>query len=103
MSDVDEHPVEQAIRKSHCSHADKGKESHFCVGTCTITPQGVKLECKACGSEDLPIAPFETLPEVQLVKKLLDALGIDYHMLSPEAKARAARVAKEWTGKRSPW
>lgn len=102
-ADAEEHQVEQAIRRSHCSHEDKGKASHFCVGTCTISPQGLKLECRACGNDERPIAPLETLPETRLVRRLLDELGIDWNMLTPEAKARAANVAKTWTDNRSPW
>lgn len=95
-----EHAVEQAIRRSHCSHNDRDDPQHQCIGTCLITPQGVKLDCKACGDDDRPIAPTETLPEVRLVRAVLDALGIAYDALSPEYKARAAEAAKRWMGTR---
>lgn len=91
-----DHPIEQAIRRSHCSHADRDVPSHQCVGTCFITPQGVSLACKACGDDTRPIAPSNTLPETRLVRAVLDALGISYDALSPEYKARAAQVAKHW-------
>lgn len=96
-----DHPVEQAIRRSHCSHADRDEPQHQCVGTCLITPQGLTLTCKACGDDARAIAPSDTLPETQLVRSLLDALGISYDALSPEYKDRAADVAKHWM-KRSP-
>jgi hypothetical protein len=95
-----DHPVEQAIRRSHCSHKDRDDPQHQCVGTCLITPQGVTLACKACGDDDRAIAPTETLPETKLVRAVLDALGISYDALSPEYKARAAEVAKRWMGTR---
>jgi hypothetical protein len=97
---VKDHAVEQALRKSHCSHEKRDDEAHQCIGTCLITPQGVTLDCKACGGDDRTIAPAETLPETKLVRAVLDALGIDYSALSPEYKARAANAAKTWMGAR---
>jgi hypothetical protein len=90
------HHVEQAIRRSHCSHADRDDPRHQCVGTCLITQQGVTLACKACGDDARPIAPSDTLPETKLVRAVLDTLGISYDALAPEYKARAAQVAKRW-------
>jgi hypothetical protein len=95
-----DHLVEQAIRRSHCAHEHRDDEAHQCVGSCLITPQGVKLECKACGNDDRLIAPADTLPETRLVRAVLDALGIEYKALSPEYQARAAEVAKRWLGDR---
>jgi hypothetical protein len=91
-----DHPVEQAIRRSHCSHAERENPQHQCIGTCLITPQGITLTCKACGDDEQPIAPTETLPETRLVRAVLDALGISYDALAPEYKACAAEVAKRW-------
>lgn len=96
-----DHPVEQAIRRSHCSHADRDDPAHACVGSCLIGPQGLTLTCKACGNDERPIAPSEVLAETKLVRSVLDALGISYDALSPEYKARAAEVAKRWM-RRSP-
>lgn len=93
---TNEHAVEQAIRRSHCAHADREHPQHQCVGTCLITPQGLTLNCKACGPDQRTIAPADTLPEIKLVRVLLDALGIAYDVLSPESKARAADAAKRW-------
>ncbi len=91
-----DHPVEEAIRRSHCSHKDRDAAHHQCIGTCLISPQGVTLDCKACGSDDRPIAPSDTLPETKLVRAVLDALGITYDALAPQYQARAAEVAKKW-------
>lgn len=91
-----DHPVEQAIRRSHCSHKDRDDAHHQCVGTCLITPQGLTLTCKACGDDEQAIAPLDTLPETRLVRAVLDALGISFDALAPEYKARAADVAKRW-------
>lgn len=95
-----DHPVEQAIRRSHCSHTDRDSSRHQCVGSCLITAQGVTLACKACGGDDRPIAPADILPETKLVRAVLDALGITYDALAPEYKARAAEVAKHWMSTR---
>jgi hypothetical protein len=95
-----DHRVEQALRRSHCSHERRDDEGHQCVGTCLITQQGVTLDCKACGKDDRPIAPAEILPETKLVRAVLDALGIEYEALSPEYKDRAAQAAKHWMGSR---
>lgn len=95
-----DHPVEQALRRSHCSHADREDPKHQCIGTCLITPQGVTLNCKACGDDTRPIAPSDTLPETRLVRAVIEALGISYDALAPEYKARAAMVAKRWMAER---
>ncbi len=93
---MNDHPVEQAIRRSHCSHADRDDPDHQCVGTCLITAQGVTLACKACGDDDRPIAPAEVLPETRLVRAVLDAIGIEFDALAPDRRARAAEAAKRW-------
>lgn len=92
--------VEQALRRSHCSHKDRDDDAHQCVGACLITLQGVTLTCKACGDEERPIAPPEGLPETRLVRSVLEALGIAYDALSPEYKERAAAAAKRWMHER---
>ena len=95
-----EHPVEQAIRRSHCAHADSSDPQHPCVGSCLITPQGVTLTCKLCGDDERTIAPAETLPETRLVREVLDAIGIELGALAPERRARAAEAAKRWMAAR---
>jgi hypothetical protein len=96
------HPVEQAIRRSHCAHADSSDSKHPCVGSCLITPQGVTLTCKLCGDDERGIAPAETLPESRLVREVLDAIGIELDALAPERRARAAEAAKRWMVARRP-
>jgi hypothetical protein len=91
-----DHPVEQAVRRSHCSHKDRDDPQHQCVGTCLITSHGVTLDCKACGSDERTIAPADTLSETRLVRAVIDALGMSYDALAPEYKARAAQAAKRW-------
>lgn len=95
-----DHPIEQALRRSHCSHADRDEPQHQCIGSCLITPVGMTLSCKACGSDDRAIASSDLLPETKLVRAVLDALGISYDVLSPEYKARAAKVTKRWMSTR---
>ena len=90
------HPVEQALRRSHCAHTDRDDAQHQCVGTCLITPQGVTLTCRACGDDDRAIAPAEILPETKLVRAVLEAIGIELDALAPDRKARAAETAKRW-------
>ena len=41
-----DHPVEQAIRRSHCAHKDRNEPQHQCIGTCLITPQSVRNKRK---------------------------------------------------------
>lgn len=94
------HPVEQALRRSHCAHADSSNPQHPCVGSCLITPQGVKLTCKLCGDDERGIAPVETLPESRLVREVLDAIGIELGALAPERQACAAEAAKRWMAAR---
>ena len=95
-----EHPVEQAVRRSHCAHGDRSDPQHPCVGSCLITPQGVTLTCKLCGDDTRPIAPAETLPETRLVREIFDVIGFEFNALAPERKARAVDVAKRWLAMR---
>jgi hypothetical protein len=95
-----EHTIEQAVRRSHCAHADREDSHHQCIGTCHITPQGLTLDCKACGKDERSIAPADLLPETKLVRIVLDALGISYDALTPEYKARAANAARSWMDRR---
>src|SRR4029077_13145618 len=90
------HPVEQAIRRSHCAHADGSDPQHPCVGSCLITPQGVTLTCKLCGDDERTIVPAETLPESRRVREILDVIGIELDALAPERRARAVEVARRW-------
>jgi hypothetical protein len=93
---MNDHPVEQAIRRSHCAHAQRDDPSHACVGSCHITPQGLTLTCKACGNDERPITPAEVLPETKLVRTVLAAVGIDYDAIAAERRADAVETAKRW-------
>lgn len=83
----------QGLRKSHCSRGDSA--DHECVGTCTITRDGVQLDCKLCGADAQHIAPSELLPETKLARRVLAAAGLDWHSLSPEAKRDATAAARK--------
>lgn len=91
-----DHPVEQAIRRSHCAHAERDDPHHQCVGSCHITPQGMTLTCKVCSDDDRPIAPAEILPETKLVRAVLDAVGVEYDAITPERQAHAVEATKRW-------
>lgn len=91
-----DHLVEQAIRRSHCSHADRDDPHHQCVGSCLITAQGMTLSCKACGDDAREIAPAALLPEARLVLAILSAIGLEYDAITPDRKARAAEIVKRW-------
>jgi hypothetical protein len=84
--------IAQELRKSHC---DRGKDAgHACVGTCTITPAGIELSRKLCGSGDeLIYQPMSWDPAVIAAKSTLDAAGLDFDALSPERQVEVIRVA----------
>lgn len=74
----------QALRVAHCAKAG----DHPCVGTCTITPSGVELQCKVCGEGREPVAPAESLDEVRVAKVALSGLGVDWDAIAPETQRR---------------
>jgi hypothetical protein len=80
---IDLEAFAQSLRVSHCS---RGDADHPCVGTCTITPRGVELDCKLCGSDKQPIEPNETLPSTRKAKRIVEAAGLDWSCLSDETK-----------------
>lgn len=80
----------QGLRKSHCSRADDAL--HECVGTTTITKDGVTLACKLCGSDDRPIAPAELLRETRIARAVVEAAGIDWDCLSARTRRAAVDV-----------
>lgn len=80
-------PVEQALRKSHCSNG--GKE-HACVGTCTITPRGVELDCSLCGKDKHPnSSPNEWLAD--RAASILHAAGMRFASLSEDTRMEVLR------------
>jgi hypothetical protein len=58
------------------------------------------LTCKACGDDDRPIAPAETLPETRLLRAILDTIGIELDAITPDRRARAAEAVRRWMGTR---
>lgn len=82
----------QTLRRAHCAHEHAGQEQHACIGTCTITRDGVKLDCKACGSDVQPIAP--TASESRVARAVVEAAGLAWDALTPESQ-RAACAAAE--------
>lgn len=81
----------QDLRVAHCA---RGAADHPCVGTCTITPTGVELQCKICGNGSEPIAPSETLDEVRVAKAVLAGLGVDWSTLAPSAQRTIYSMVK---------
>ena len=84
--------VEQAIRKSHCSYDGKDKDTHQCVGECTITRNGVKLSCSLCGTEDRTVLPGTLTKYVPIARKVLYRAGVSWFSLDTEAMADACNA-----------
>lgn len=91
MTDMSE--VAQAVRRSHCSHEERGQPGHQCVGVCKIGPRGVELECGTCGNDTHDRAP-DRAPATVLAREILEAAGLQWDALSPDAQARAVAVAR---------
>lgn len=72
----------QSLRVAHCARTG----DHPCAGTCTITPAGVELACKICGSGEEPIAPPLACDEVRVAIATLSGLGVDWDALSPQTQ-----------------
>lgn len=89
---IQEHAIEQAIRISHCSN--KGKE-HACVGVCTITKDGVNLDCSLCGKDNLPWYQTSEWLESRAIA-ILVAAGLDFFKLETGVKVAVVReIAKD--------
>lgn len=71
----------QEIRKAHCSASATAE--HPCVGTCSITPDGMTLSCKLCDSEDIPLRPGASIAR-QRVQTLLEILGLEWDAIAGE-------------------
>lgn len=82
----------QQLRRAHCAHADARDPEHVCVGICTITRDGVGLDCKLCGpgGEQLEPPSYKSAA----VRRIFAAVGIDWTSLTLEAR-RAAVAAYE--------
>jgi hypothetical protein len=83
----------QGLRKAHCSR--DGDELHECVGICTITRTGVQLDCKLCGNDSQLIAPSVLLIETTIAKRVLAAVGLEWHALTPERKRAAVDAVRK--------
>lgn len=83
----------QAIRKSHCSRSEA---PHDCVGSCTITPSGLKLECGLCGTDLQPAVGFSDQKVAARARTILAAAGLDWDRLGAETQvAVLAEVRKD--------
>jgi hypothetical protein len=75
--------IEQALRRSHCSNT--GKE-HACIGTCTITKDGIELECSLCGTDKRQNIEGVNEWLSDRASAVLHAAGMRYASLSDETK-----------------
>lgn len=83
-------PFAEMLRRAHCAHAAAQDPGHACVGTCTISREGVKLDCKPCGAGEEPLAPHET--EAADARAVIEAAGMTWTSLTPEARRAAVDV-----------
>ncbi len=77
--------VEQAIRVSHCSNKEEG--AHACIGVCTITPTGIKLDCTKCGSDTLKNHDPNLWLHDRAVR-IFSAAGIEFENLAESIQAK---------------
>lgn len=82
----------QQLRRAHCAHTDASNSDHECIGSCTITRDGVRLDCAACGpgGEPLELPSYKSTA----VRRIFAAVGIDWTSLTLEAR-RSAVAAYE--------
>lgn len=93
MSLLDGQSVEQAIRRSHCSHDNRDDPDHGCAGTCTITAKGVTLECSLCGDDFRDRYPYR-VGAGERAKGIVEAAGVRWDSLSDRARQRAAEAVE---------
>lgn len=79
--------IEQSVRMSHCSN--RGKE-HACIGVCTISREGIELNCTLCGSDSKWRVKTQG-HTYDRAKRILDAAGIGMDGLNIEAQERVIR------------
>lgn len=77
----------EAVRRAHC---DRFGTAHECAGTCTISRDGIALECPLCGKGENWIID-EQSKTVQRARRLLDACGISWGLLSTDALSAFVR------------
>ena len=80
-------PFAEQLRLAHCAHDKAGDPSHACIGRCTITRDGIELECKACGGDIQPLAPDRA--ESAAARAVVEAVGLSWSSLTPEAQRAA--------------
>lgn len=86
--------IDQALRRSHCSHDDRGKENHRCIGVCKITPKGTELSCELCGDDKVPMVNFPD--EVfRFARRVLGAAGLPFDNLSEDVQGSVLRAVAE--------
>lgn len=85
-------PFAEQLRRAHCAHAKAGDPEHACIGRCTITREGIELDCKACGGDVQLLAPDKY--EAAAARVVIEAVGMSWSSLTPDAQ-RAAVVALE--------
>ena len=83
----------QSIRRSHCAAGDDRK--HDCLGTCTITPDGIKLECKLCGGDSQVPEPKRFARQYDIAASILRVAGMDIESLSLDAQLRVVQKTME--------
>ncbi len=83
-------PFAETLRRAHCAHSQAADADHVCIGRCTITREGVELDCKACGSQNEPLSPTDS--ESRGARAVVEAIGMSWSSLTPEAKRAAMKA-----------
>lgn len=80
--------IEEAVRTSHCSaRLASGELPHKCMGTCTITPDGMKLSCPLCGDDGVQNkVPHAASGYAQTGAAVFKAAGFDWDALTADAQ-----------------
>jgi hypothetical protein len=90
--------VEEAVRRSHCDHPRAADPEHECVGKCTLTREGARLDCALCGGGDALLAesagPRAYLDDrqLQLMREVLYAIGVRLDALSERSITELHRL-----------
>lgn len=83
-------PFAEQLRRAHCAHAASQDPGHVCIGRCTITREGVTLDCAACGQGGELLAPSDG--EAADARSVVEAAGVRWLSLSPEAQRAAVEA-----------
>lgn len=93
MSDIELFEDAMALHARYCDRKDR---PHQCVGQATIKRGEVCLDCPLCGKGDH--VPLWKAWLVEHAEKILEAAGVQFHMLNREAQTavlEALKSAKE--------